>query len=166
VTVHEFGDFQCPYCAVSEATVRQVMAEYADSVRVVWHDLPLSFHDRALPAARAAREARREGGDEAFWKFHDALLGSPRKLSQEDLERYATATGLDLKRWKSAMDADVNEAAVSRDRAAAAAIGVQGTPTFVIAATGSPQGYVLEGAQGFSKFRRLIARALAEAGRP
>jgi protein-disulfide isomerase len=166
VTIHEFGDFQCPYCAVSEATLSQIVAAYGDSVRIVWHDLPLSFHDRALPAARAAREARREGGDGAFWKFHDAALSHPRKLSQEDLEGYAKAAGLDVKRWKQGMDADANEVAVFADRTAAAAVGIQGTPTFVIAAAGSPQGYVLEGAQGFAKLRRLVARALAEAGRP
>ncbi len=60
VTVHEFADFQCPFCAHAEDTMKQIAKAYGDRVRFVWHDLPLPFHDRALPAARAAREARKQ----------------------------------------------------------------------------------------------------------
>lgn len=162
VTLHEFGDFQCPYCAVVESTVRRVASSYGDSVRIVWHDFPLSFHDHAFDAARAAREARAEGGDAAFWKLHDSMLANPRKLSRDDLDAQAKALGLGGSRWKAALDGDAHGDEVEADKRAASAIGVEGTPAFVIARTGSSQGYALVGAQPFGHFRRLIERVLAE----
>src|SRR5580698_6838738 len=74
VTIVEFGDFQCGYCARAERTMAQIRATYGDSVRFVWRDDPLPFHDRANAAAELAREARAEQGDAGFWMVHDALL--------------------------------------------------------------------------------------------
>ena len=162
VTVHEFADFQCPFCAVAEKTVLHVESTYRDSVRVVWHDLPLSFHDNALAAAQGAREARKQGGDGAFWKLHDIYLSNPRKLSRVDLDADARALGLDMGHWKSALDASSHSAAIEADRRVAAALGLDGTPSFVVVSAGASQGYLLVGAQGYSRFRRLIERALAE----
>ena len=162
VTVHEFGDFQCPYCAVVEANVRRIASSYGDSVRVVWHDFPLSFHDHAFDAARAAREARAEGGDAAFWKLHDSMLANPRNLGRGDLDAQAKALGLGGARWKAALDGDAHGEDVEADKRAASAIGVEGTPAFVIARTGAAQGYALVGAQPYGHFRRLIERVLAE----
>jgi protein-disulfide isomerase len=162
VTLHEFGDFQCPYCAVAEATVRRIAQSYGDQVRVVWHDLPLSFHEHAIPAARAAREARVEGGDAAFWKMHDTFLANPRKLTQVDIDADAKALGLDAARWKAAMGGDAHTSAIEADKHAAAAMGIEGTPAFVVAATGAPYGYLLWGAQPYTHFRKLVERALAE----
>jgi protein-disulfide isomerase len=164
VTLHEFGDFQCPYCAVAEATVRRIATTYGATVRVVWHDLPLSFHEHALPAARAAREARLEKGDTAFWRMHDVFLSNPRKLAREDIDADAKAIGLDPARWKAALDGDAHTAAIEADRRAATAMGIQGTPAFVVASTGAAQGYLLWGAQPYAHFRKLVERALAEAG--
>jgi protein-disulfide isomerase len=164
VVLHEFGDFQCPYCAVAEATVRRIASAYGDTVRVVWHDLPLSFHEHAIPAARAAREARVEGGDAAFWRLHDAFLANPRKLSREDIDAAAKAIGLGSARWKAALDGDAHTAELDADRQAASAMGITGTPAFVVASAGAEYGYLLWGAQPYTHFKRLIERALAEGG--
>jgi protein-disulfide isomerase len=162
VTLHEFGDFQCPYCAMVELTVRRVAEAYGASVRVVWHDLPLSFHEHALPAARAAREARLEGGDAAFWKMHDTMLAHRKNLSRDDLDADAKAIGLGGPRWKAALDGDAHTAAIEADKQAANAAGIDGTPAFVVARAGAPYGYLLVGAQPFAHFRKLIERTLAE----
>jgi len=168
-TVHEFADFQCPYCVRSEATLREVAKAYGERVRFVWHDLPLPFHDNAMPAARAAREARKQRGDGAFWQFHDRLFGdgsSPEsKVSRSDLDADARALGLDMVQWSAALDGDAHKAEVDLDAAAADKLGFKGTPSFVIVATGSKSGYVIEGAQDYAVFRKIIERAVTEARR-
>jgi protein-disulfide isomerase len=165
VTVHEFADFQCPFCARAEDTVKQIAKAYGDRVRFVWHDLPLPFHELALPAARAAREARRQKGDAAFWKMHDTMLADRTKLSRGDLDDDARALGLDMTKWAAALDGDGGKAEIDADGEAAKKLGLTGTPSFVIVGAGAKIGYTVVGAQDFRTFRKLIDRAQSESGR-
>jgi protein-disulfide isomerase len=57
VTIHEWSDFQCPFCGRVEPTVQEMMKDYGEKVKFVWHDLPLPMHPKAPLAAEAAREA-------------------------------------------------------------------------------------------------------------
>ena len=87
VTIVEFADYECPFCIRVEPTLRELESEYGDKLRVVYKDLPLSFHPRAEPAAEAALEVRAEKGDGAFWQMHDALLAEPSDLERRDARR-------------------------------------------------------------------------------
>jgi protein-disulfide isomerase len=165
VTVHEFADFECPFCARAEATMKQIAKSYGDRVRFAWHDLPLPFHEHALPAARAAREARKQRGDGVFWKLHDTLLADRSKLARSDLDDDARALGLDMTRWAAALDGDGHGPEIDLDGAAARALGFTGTPSFVIVGAGAKHGYAVVGAQDYSKFRKLIERVLGEPAR-
>jgi protein-disulfide isomerase len=162
VTVHEFADFECPFCGHAEDTLKVVAKTYGDRVRFVWHDLPLPFHEHSVPAALAAREAQKQKGDSAFWKLHDTLLADRSKLSRSDLDADAQGLGLDMTKWAAGLDGDGHKAEIDRDAAAAAALGFKGTPSFVIVAAGAKSGYSIVGAQDFGKFRKVIERALAE----
>jgi protein-disulfide isomerase len=162
VVVHEFADFQCPYCVRSEATLRELARNYPGKIRVVWHDLPLPFHENAPVAAQAAREARTQRGDRAFWTLHDQLLVEGAKLSRPDLDVAARALGLDMTKWNASFES-AHDGAIDADRNAAAALGLGETPSFVVAAAGATTGYVITGAQSYTKFRKVIERALAEA---
>ena len=72
ITVVEFSDFQCPFCSRALPTVKQVMSEYKDNVRLVYKHLPLvSLHPRAHITAQAAECAKDQG---KFWEFHDQLF--------------------------------------------------------------------------------------------
>lgn len=71
ITIIEYTDFQCHYCAKGAKTLDQVMQMYPDKVRVVFKNNPLSFHKQALPAAKAALAADRQG---KFWEYHDLLF--------------------------------------------------------------------------------------------
>ena len=57
VTIVEWSDFQCPYCARVEPTLKQILETYKDDVRLVWRNEPLGFHPNATPAAKAAMAA-------------------------------------------------------------------------------------------------------------
>ncbi len=72
ITIVEFSDFQCPFCSRAHPTVKQVMSEYKDKVRLVYKHLPLvSLHPRAQKTAEAAECAKDQG---KFWEFHDILF--------------------------------------------------------------------------------------------
>jgi protein-disulfide isomerase len=163
VTVHEWSDFQCPYCAGVEPTIDRVMKEYGTRIKLVWHDLPLPMHPDAPLAAQAAREALRQKGPKAFWSLHDQLFGHPQALARDVLDGYARGLGLDMAKWKAALDSGSHAGEIDADAKAADEAGFSGTPSFLLVPAGSKSGYVVIGAQGFARFRRLIERALAEA---
>ncbi|HXN32008.1 MAG TPA: thioredoxin domain-containing protein [Polyangiaceae bacterium] len=163
VTVHEWSDFQCPFCKRAQPTLQQIAREYGARVKIVWHDLPLSMHADAPLAARAAREALAQKGERAFWAIHDQLFAHQQELKREDLDGYARQAGLDMGKWKAALDGNAHQGQIDIDGEAAADMDITGTPAFVIVAAGANSGYFLSGSQGYAKFRRLIERALTEA---
>ena len=72
ITIVEYSDFECPYCARGYRTIKDLMAEYGDSVRLLYKHLPLEMHEEALPAALYF-EAIALQSDDAARRFHDAL---------------------------------------------------------------------------------------------
>ncbi len=111
-------------------------------------------------AAEAALEAFAQKGSEGFWRMHDILFENqarPGGLGRDQLEKYAADIGLDVTAFRAALDNHVHKAQVDADSAAVDAAGITGTSGFVI------NGYFISGVQPYTKFRRLIDRALAEA---
>jgi protein-disulfide isomerase len=164
VTIHEFADFECPYCQRAEKTVKEIAAKYGDRIRFVWHDLPLAIHDGAVPAARAAREARSQRGDAAFWTLHDRFF-SDGKLDRATLDEDARSLKLDMTKWAAAVDGDAHDAELKADQAVAESYGFEGTPTFLVVPARAKTGYVVVGAQRYAKFRKVIERAIGEAAK-
>jgi len=158
VTIHVFSDFECPFCRQAEETVLELERLYPGKVRFVWHDRPLDFHPLARPAARAGREARRQGGDAAFWKIHRRMFGLDQEKAavlRSDLLAHAQALGLDVAAMEKAIDSPIHDAAIERDIALATSLGFQGTPAFVVG------NYALTGARGLRHFQRLVDLSLA-----
>jgi protein-disulfide isomerase len=163
VTVHEWSDFQCPFCKLVEPTLQRLLGDYGTKVKLVWHDLPLPAHPDAALAARAAREAFAQKGAAAFWVIHDDFFSHQSQLARDDLDGYARQLKLDMGKWNAALDSDAHQGEIEADKEAADGMSIDGTPGFVIVATGAQSGYFISGAQGYSRFRRLVDRALAEA---
>ncbi|HVY32137.1 MAG TPA: thioredoxin domain-containing protein [Polyangiaceae bacterium] len=159
VVIQEFSDFQCPFCKRVEPTLAQLQTELKGQIRIVWRHYPLPFHQYAREAAEAAEEVRAQKGDAAFWQYHDWLYAAqaePEGLSRVGLDALADKLGLDLSRFKAALDGHVHAAKIDADMAAAAHAEIDGTPTFLI------DDYVVSGAQPVPVFRRIIARAIAD----
>jgi protein-disulfide isomerase len=152
VTVVVFTDFQCPFCAKSEVTMRELAAEYGDQVRIVFKNNPLPFHDQARLVARAALAAGEQG---KFWEYHDLVFAHQDALGGDALLGYATELGLDLVKFRAALDADRTGAAVDADVAEAKRLAVMGTPAFFV------NGRRIVGAQPLAKFEALVDEALA-----
>ena len=159
VVIQEFSDFQCPFCGRVNPTIERVLEEYGDQVRIVWRDYPLPFHQQAHPAAQAAREVFRQGGNEKFWAYHEMLFKNQRALSRENLESYAERVGgINMAQFRAALDNETHKAAVDADMAAVREAGARiGTPSFFI------NGRLVQGAQPFEAFKRAIDAALEEA---
>ncbi|MBL9111216.1 MAG: thioredoxin domain-containing protein [Myxococcales bacterium] len=160
VVIQEFSDFQCPFCSRVEPQVAEIMKNYGDKVKFVWRHKPLPMHPDAPLASEAAEEALKQKGNDAFWKMHDKLFknqGEKDGLKREALEKYAEELGLDMAKFKAALDNRTHKAKVDADDKAGTEAGINGTPAFVI------NGYFVSGAQPYPKFKKLIDRALAEA---
>lgn len=161
VVIQEFSEFECPFCKRAAPTVKQVMDEYGSKVKLVWRHLPLPFHKHASLAAEAAQEVFEQKGDEAFWKYHDLLFaaqGTPDGLERENLEKLAAQVGVDMAKFKQALDSHTHKAKIDKDGEVASKAGINGTPGFVV------NGYFISGAQPFAQFKKIISRALKEAG--
>ena len=130
VTILEYGDFECPYCAMARPELESLVAAYPDDIRLVFRHFPISTtHPHAKMAAEAAESAGAQG---KFWEMHDMLFTHQDRLEFEDLRRYAHALGLDLRRFDEEMREHVYEPEVRRDVRRGIQDGVNGTPTIFI----------------------------------
>lgn len=163
VVIQEFSDFQCPYCARVEPTLQELEKDLQGSIRIVWRHMPLPFHQHAQLAAEASEEVLAQKGAAAFWAYHDLLYAAqsePDGLERVNLYNLADKLGLDMARFKAALDQHIHQAKVQEDIEAANKAGISGTPAFVI------NDYYLSGAQPIGEFRKLIKRALSDKKKP
>jgi protein-disulfide isomerase len=163
VTVHEWSDFQCPFCGRVEPTVQQMLKDYGDKIKFVWHDLPLPMHPDAPLAAQAGREAYAQKGPSAFWSMHDKMFANQQKIKRDDLDGYAKDLNLNMDKWKAALDGTTHTSEIDADKTAGNGAGINGTPAFIVVPNGEKSGYFINGAQPYSKFKKMVERALAEA---
>jgi len=157
VVIQQFSDFQCPFCKRVEPTVDQILQEYGGKVKVVWRNVPLDFHQDAPLAAEAAYEAFVQKGNDGFWKFHGKLFEKQPDIKRPTLEAIAQEQGLDMTKFKNALDNHTHKAEIDKDKAIADKAEIRGTPGFTI------NGYFVSGAQPFPQFDKLIKLALKEA---
>jgi protein-disulfide isomerase len=158
VTIVEFSDFQCPFCARTAETLRELRRIYGPAqLRLVWKNSPLPYHDLARPVAEAAMTVFALGGADAFWKFHDLVFANQQTLSRENYLRWAVMAGVDRDKLESEQSARLRAAKVDEDVALATQLGVRSTPAFWI------NGVPLMGAEPKEIFGEIIDAQLAAA---
>ena len=143
VTVYEFSDFQCPFCAkFYKETFSQLKAKYIDTgkIKLVFRHFPLPFHQNAQKAAEAAECANRQG---KFSEYHNLLFKNSQSdgtgLNIDDLKKYANQLGLNSgtmgfgkNKFNECLDKSEAASAINQDRQDGQAAGISGTPSFVI----------------------------------
>jgi protein-disulfide isomerase len=158
VTIIEFSDFQCPFCArFHTQTLPQIKSKYIDTgkVKLVYRDFPLtSIHPNAEPAAEASECADEQG---KFWEMHDLLFEKQDEWSDIGISKfkdYAKELNLDADKFNKCLDSSKYKDEISKDMQDGVAAGVQGTPAFFV------NGILLSGAQPFTAFDQVIQQEL------
>ena len=136
ITLVEYSDFQCPACGVIYPTVKKIIDERGDKVRVVYRNFPIPGHINGLPAAYAAGAAGLQG---KFFEMADAIFTHQSEWSVLDsgaltkaLDSYAQAIGLDMNKFHADMVSDVVKEKVKKDAQSGEKAGVNSTPSFFI----------------------------------
>ncbi|NNE46710.1 MAG: thioredoxin domain-containing protein [Rhodothermales bacterium] len=165
VTIIEYSDFECPFCARVYGTVESVLEKYPEQVRLVYRHFPLSRHPWAEPAAIAAVCAAQQSG-EAFWRLYDGYFTNQATVSKDNYaekgREWISPAGIDVDAWSEcAIDTSSDAYQAARQRVLADAEsgsrnGVTGTPAFFV------NGQFLSGNQPLSAFDEAIAAALAD----
>jgi protein-disulfide isomerase len=156
VTIIEFSDFECPFCAQVQDTLRQIVERYGGEVRLVFKHLPSEGHRHSLAAARAAYCA---GEQDRFWQFHDALFAT-RNLSPEVFSGIGARLGLGREKFAACSSGETSRTAVVKDIELARRYRIDSTPSFLI------NGKLVKGALAFADFQNLIERELQQRLRP
>ena len=155
VTLVEFSDFQCPFCARVMPTLKRVKEAYGDRVRIVWKDFPLtSIHPQAFKAAEAGQCAREQG---KFWDLHDRLFANQQALEPESLKKYAADAGLDAAKFNACLDTAKYGDRVQEQMGVGTSLGVGSTPTVFV------NGRLISGAQPYEVFTSVIDEELQRA---
>lgn len=157
VTVIEFADFGCPYCAkFALETYPTLHREYVETGKVQWHQvrIVMGVFPNAAEAARAA-ECAAEQGEDAFWAMHDLLYQRQEEWKGADdperlFGRYAADLELDVERFGSCYREDRPRPRVMAANALAVENGIRGTPTFFV------NGLRVEGALRLEQFRMVL----------
>lgn len=156
VTIVEWSDFECPFCTrFYQQTLSQIEENYirTGKVKFVYRDFPLSFHANAQKAAEAAECAGEQG---KFWEMHDKLFEEGVSNGVSSFKQFAGDIGLDTSKFNDCLDSGKMADEVQKDMADGAAVGIRGTPGFII------NGQLVSGAQPFSVFQQLIEAELAK----
>lgn len=148
VTLVEFFDYNCHYCRASMPALRDVLGSDR-KLRFVYKEFPILGPGSAF-AARAALAAQRQG---KYGPLHDALLQTPGSLTEESVLATAASVGLDLERLKRDMADPSIEAEIKSNRELAAALGIDGTPSWILGEE------VIAGAVDRATLQERIARA-------
>lgn len=163
VVMVNYSEFQCPFCGkFARDTEPALIEEYVEdgTLRIEWRDFPY-LGPESTTAAHAGRAAAAQG---KFWEFHDAMYAdqlppNSGQLDEDYVAGIAEDLGLDVEQFLTDMNSKATASAVQDDFAEGQAIGVTGTPAFII------NGVPVIGAQPTEVFQDTIEKAAEEAAR-
>ena len=169
LTLVEFSDFQCPFCARHfTQTLPQIVQEYIDTgkLKYVFRHFPLTnIHPFAFKASEASECANDQG---KFWPMHDRLFANQNMLGPQQLTGHATALGLNVAAFDQCLTAARHAPKIRRDLAEGQKMGVTGTPAFMLGRTMPGNSTIkveiyTSGAKAYVAFRQDFERLLAQA---
>ncbi len=158
VTVVEFSDFQCPFCARFVPTLQRIKQDFGDRVEIVYRQFPLtSIHPNAFKAAEASLCANEQG---KFWESHDMMFAQQDRLAVSELKQLPVRLGIKQAEFDACLDSGKYVEQVQNDLAEGNRAGITGTPAVFV------NGIELEGgAVSYEEATQAIERELARAQR-
>ncbi|RJQ46481.1 MAG: hypothetical protein C4538_06680 [Nitrospiraceae bacterium] len=146
VTIVEFSDFQCPYCAQVSPTLMDVLKAYPKDVKLAFKHYPLPFHNYAMLAAKASEAAKEQG---KFWEMHDLIFQNLGQITEESLKNFAQQLGLNAEKFSADLASNKYDQIIQQDIALARSSDVSGTPTIFV--NGKRMQY-----RSFNDFKQVI----------
>jgi protein-disulfide isomerase len=154
VTIVEFSDFQCPFCAKGADILKAIKQKYGNKVRIAFKNFPLPFHNHAQKAAVAAHCANEQGSD-YFWKMHDEMFAHQDSLDADGLKKTAKKISLKTEAFNKCLDENKYLTKVQQEMEEGRTLKVKSTPTFFV------NGQLINGAQTIDVFADIIDEELA-----
>ncbi len=157
VTIVEFSDLQCPFCARFTPALQELIKRYPVQVRWVFKNYPLSFHADAELAHRAALASDQQG---KFWEMHDLLFAGQSAIKRNDLLEKARRLDLDMTRFTADLDSNKVIQRLEADMREGGSLRIDGTPTFFV------NGREYSGAMTIDQMQAIVNQELAALGKP
>lgn len=130
VTLVEYGDYECPYCAQAYLTTKEIQERLGDKLRFVFRNFPVTkIRPHAYETALAAEAAAAQG---KFWEMYDYLFKHGQAVTNDSLRRSAASLGLNLTRFDSEFHDRIYSNHIDEDIQSGKNSGVKSTPTFFI----------------------------------
>lgn len=153
VTVVEYSDFQCGYCARAANEVADFLKDYQGKIRFFYKQFPLSFHKWAEEASIASLCVY-DQANEKFWELHDAIFEKQGEIkvadARETFAGMASKLGVDMKKYNQCVESEETRRRVASEMDEGKSIGVSGTPTFVV------DGFVISGGANMKALRNAV----------
>lgn len=158
ITIVEFSDLECPFCARIHPTLSRIIGENED-VKWVFRHFPLStIHSRALSAAVASECIARLGDNDNFWAFTDAAFENQRRLGESWYKEMAASFGIDSQAFGSCLKDQSVVSEIQTDLDEATSAGGRGTP-YVVVVTSSGRLIPFSGALPYAQVAGIIDQA-------
>lgn len=169
IVIVEYSDLECPFCKQFHETMKTVMDEYGPTGKVAWvyrhYPIP-QLHPNAPEIAEASECIAELGGNDAFWKFLDAMFAvAPlnERLDMTKLPSLAEQVGVDVEAFNACRSSDRHVAKVTKSVEDALAAGATGTP-YSVMVTETGETIPVQGAQPLAAIRTVIDTILADLG--
>ncbi len=167
VTLIEYSDFECPYCKRFHDIAKQLVDRSGGQVNLVYRHFPLSFHNPGAEKEAEASECVAElGGNNAFWKFTDAIYARTRSNGKgfpvENLAPLAVEFGLNQDAFRQCLDSGRMAARVRHDLETGAQAGVEGTPGNILRNNRNGKVLAAHGAQPYERLKAAVQKLLQE----
>ncbi len=164
----EYSDFECPYCKRFHETPKKLLEAQKDQLNWVYRHYPLPFHNPGAQKQAEATECAAElGGNDAFWRYTDALYerttSGGKGFPVEQLGPLAAELGLDQPRFEQCLESGRHAERVKTDTEEGAAVGITGTPGTILLNTKTGEVRLLSGALPEATFKAAFAELLAPA---
>jgi protein-disulfide isomerase len=164
VFVLEYSDFQCPFCKRVQGTLKKLRESYPNEVQFGYRHFPLPFHKEANGLAQAVECARDQN---KFWELQELFYDSDSNgTNKNEIMRLVKLAGIkDIPAFELCWKNEKYAQRVQNDIRDAAALGIQGTPTFILGAydpkSKTVSGKMFSGAVSEEKFISVIEKFLA-----
>lgn len=165
IAMIEYSDMECPFCKSFHPTVQQALDSYNGKVMWVYRHFPLSFHANAQKEAEASECANELGGNDAFWKYTDAVYARTTSngtgFALDKLVPLAKELGLNETKFKECLDSGKYTKTVADEQTGGQAAGISGTPGTILLNVKTGKTQLVSGAMPFASLKSSIDSMLA-----